>query len=66
MKAVGEVRPALDAEGADNGIVEGGEGLGNGARADMAAILAEADIAWVVSGIFNGPVPARDVSELSK
>jgi hypothetical protein len=32
----------------------------------MAAILAEAAIARVVSDIFNGPVPATDVSQLSK
>jgi hypothetical protein len=64
--AVREIGPTLDVEGADNGIAEGGEGLGSGARADMAAILAEAAIARVVSDIFNGPVPATDVSQLSK
>ena len=66
VKAVGKIRPALDAEGADNGIAEGGKGLRGGARVDMAAILAEADIARVVSDIFNGPVLATDMSQLSE
>ncbi len=66
MKAVGEVRPALDAAGADNGFVESGESLRSGARMDRAAILAEADITGVVGDISNGPVLATDMSELSE
>ncbi len=62
----GEIAPTVEAQGGDDGVANGRQGLGSGAGMYLTPIFTEGLVPHGVQAILDGPVAAPDLLQLCR